>query len=106
MKDEIQIINNEEVIVQKSSFKRVKRLPIAITQIEFLALLEKTKSDKHKFAFLLGFESGLRISEVTKLEARDVNISEGKIFIRQGKGSKDRVVPLPKHFREKYIQIG
>lgn len=85
--------------------RKSKKLPIAITQEEFLSLIEKSKSDKHKLAFLLGFESGLRVSEVVKLEARDVDIAGTKIFIRLGKGSKDRVVPLPKHFKAKYLEL-
>lgn len=89
----------------ESSQKREKKLPIAITQQEFLILIEKAKSDKHKLAFLLGFESGLRVSEIVKLEPRDINIPEGKIFIRLGKGSKDRIVPLPKHFKQKYLSL-
>lgn len=89
----------------ESSQKREKRLPIAITQQEFLMLIEKAKKEKQKLAFLLGFESGLRVSEIVKLEPRDVNISEGKIFIRLGKGNKDRIVPLPKHFKQKYLLL-
>ena len=83
----------------------MKKLPIAITQEEFVALIEKAKSDKHKLAFLLGFESGLRVSEVVKLEPRDIELKEAKIFIRMGKGSKDRIVPLPKHFKQRYIYL-
>jgi integrase/recombinase XerD len=82
--------------------KREKRLPVAITKEEYELLIEKTKSPKHKLAFYLGFNSGLRVSEVVKLEPRDIFIKEGKIFIRQGKGSKDRIAPLPKGFLKKY----
>lgn len=80
-----------------------KKLPIAIDEQEFVKLIKSTKKDTHKIAFLLGFGAGLRISEVTNLEPRDVNIQEKKIFIRQGKGGKDRVVPLPKGFKNKHL---
>lgn len=83
-----------------------KKLPIAISEEDFVKLIENTKKDEHKTAFLLGFGAGLRVSEVTKLEQRDINMGERKIFIRQGKGKKDRVVPLPKGFKQKqYNQI-
>lgn len=85
--------------------RKPKKLPIAITQAEFEGLLKVTKSDKHKLAYLLGFESGLRVSEVVKLERRDLELAEGKIFIRMGKGSKDRIAPLPKHFMPKYALL-
>lgn len=85
--------------------KREKKLPIAITKDEYEELVKKTNSPKHKLAFYLGFYSGLRVSEVVKLESRDIDLKEGKIFIRQGKGSKDRIAPLPKGFLKKYQDI-
>ncbi len=83
----------------------VKKLPIAIDEKEFVKLIKNTKKDTYKIAFLLGFGAGLRISEVTKLESRDVNIHDKKIFIRQGKGGKDRIVPLPKGFKAKHLDM-
>ena len=87
----------------QNSKKKAKKLPIAITKEEYENILEHTKSNKHKLAFYLGFNSGLRVSEVIKLEPRDIDIKESKIFIRQGKGSKDRIAPLPKGFQKKYL---
>lgn len=78
-----------------------KKLPIAISEEDFVKLIKNTKKEEHKTAFLLGFGAGLRISEVINLEKRDINMNEKKIFIRQGKGKKDRVVPLPKGFKNK-----
>lgn len=85
--------------------RKSKKLPIAITEEEFLKLAEKAANKKQKVAFLLGFASGLRVSEVVKLESRDVDYSGSKIFIRQGKGSKDRIVPMPKGFRQEFIKM-
>jgi integrase/recombinase XerD len=85
--------------------KRTKKLPIAITQSEYESLIENTNSQKQKLAFYFGFNSGLRVSEVRKLEPRDIEVAEGKIFIRQGKGSKDRIAPLPKGFQKKYLAL-
>lgn len=85
--------------------RKPKKLPIAVTQTEYEALVEKTKSQKHKLGFYLAFNSGLRVSEVVKLEPRDIEVEGGKIFIRQGKGSKDRIAPLPKGFKKKYLTM-
>ena len=38
---------------------------------------------------------GLRISEVCNLKKRDVDLESEKVFVRQGKGNKDRIVMLP-----------
>ena len=109
MEDEHTNQTYTETIQQDSSQKikkrKPKKLPVALSYDEFIKLLDHTKKKHHKLAFLLGFESGLRISEVIKLEVRDINIKEKNIFIRQGKGGKDRVVGLPKHFREEYLKL-
>ena len=82
-----------------------KKLPVAIDEDEFYELIRKTRKPHHKMAFLLGFGSGLRISEIINLQPSDVNVKEKKILVRQGKGGKDRVVPLPKGFREKHLRF-
>lgn len=94
--------------IQQSSQKKerkAKKLPIAITLEEYEALIDSTNSQKQKLAFYLGFNIGLRVSEVIKLEPRDIDIDQGKIFIRMAKGSKDRIVPLPKGFQKKYLAL-
>ena len=83
----------------------VKILPTAISQDEFVELIKNTQNETYKVSFLLGFGSGLRISEIVSLNPNDIDTQEKKIFIRQGKGKKDRVVPLPKGFKLKHINL-
>ena len=71
----------------------------------FLKLIKNTPKEKYKLAFLLVFGAGMRISEVVKLEKRDVEFDKKFIRIRQGKGGKDRVVPLPKGFKKKHLDL-
>lgn len=82
----------------------IKKLPVWIDEKEFTELIKKTIKPYHKVAFLLGFGAGLRISEITNLEKRDIDINSKRISVRQGKGGKDRVVPLPKGFRQSHLQ--
>jgi len=76
--------------------KTQRKLPKIITLEEFEKLLEKTRKPEHRLAFKLGFLCCLRISEVLSLEERDIDKSRGYLFIRQGKGKKDRYVPIAK----------
>lgn len=76
--------------------KNQRKLPTIITLEEFNKLLEHTRKPEHKLAFKLGFLCGLRISEVLKLEKKDIEKSRGYLFIRQAKGKKDRYVPIAK----------
>jgi integrase/recombinase XerD len=48
--------------------------------------------DRSLFELLYG--TGMRVGEAVKLKIEDVDFISGEIFIRQGKGRKDRVVPL------------
>lgn len=88
--------------------RKPKKLPVSITIEEFSKLTKNTNQLMYKVAFLLGFGSGLRISEITNLEPRDINFKDKNILVRQGKGGKDRIVPIPKGLKEshlKYIPI-
>lgn len=73
-----------------------RKLPEVITLEEFNKILEKTKKPEHRLAFKLGFLCGLRISEVLKLDKKDIEKERGYLFIRQAKGNKDRYVPIAK----------
>lgn len=49
---------------------------------------------RHKRAILLMLYCGLRSSEVPALDWRDVDLDEETLIIRDGKGGKDRVLPI------------
>ena len=82
----------------------MKTLPTIITQEEFEKVFIMEKNKKYKLAYLLGFEAGLRLSEVCGYKDKIKPLNKGNIdldahFIRiLGKGGKERIVPLPKRF--------
>jgi len=81
-----------------------KTLPMDINEEEFTQLLDVTPQMKHKVAFLLGWGSGMRISEILNLKVEFIDMEEKKILIKQGKGHKDRIVPLPKGFKQSHLE--
>ncbi len=83
--------------------RKPKKLPVIVSVEEFVKLMRATKKLLHKVAFVLGFGSGLRISEITSLEKRDLDFKARTILVRQGKGGKDRIVPLAKGFHQVYL---
>lgn len=95
-------MKDEQIIEPKK--RKAKKLPVALSEEEFTKLIDYTNKKHHKIAFLLGYGAGLRISEVLKLEPRHISMKERKILIEQGKGSKDRTVPLPKGFKEDHLK--
>ena len=44
--------------------------------------------------FLILFDGGLRKGEARRLRARHINLERGTLIVRQGKGGKDRIIPM------------
>lgn len=51
---------------------------------------------KKMILFQLLFYTGVRVSELVVLKKQDIDLGGATIFIAQGKGGKDRIVPIPK----------
>ncbi len=85
--------------------KKENRLYTALSDDEFLKLLKAVHKPLHYICFILAAESGLRVSEISSLKIDDINLKEHKLFIRQAKGSKDRVVNTPKHLKNKHLEF-
>ncbi len=109
-KDELFKLETAEKPVRKA-----KRIYEHVPESDFIKLLNHTKKPEHKFAFILGFGSGLRISEIVggiradgtimqKLQPEDIHLKEHKVFVRQAKGMKDRVTYAPKQLKEKDLK--
>ena len=82
----------------------IRKLPAYMNDEEFIALLKCVRKRHHKLAYILAYNSGLRVGEVCKLQPENVDMASKRIFIRDAKGGKDRVVPLPKGFPASYLK--
>ena len=89
---------------KKKGERKPKPLPIEVTQDEYIEILNTTDFMHHKVAFMLAFESGLRISEVVNLKPEDIDEKLNQIRINMGKNSKDRIVNLPLSWRSHLIK--
>ncbi len=70
------------------------KIPEIITEEELMKVLKRSKPH-HRMAFVLGFYGAMRISEIVGLKIEDINRETKIIRIKQGKGSKDRNIPIP-----------
>jgi integrase/recombinase XerD len=74
---------------------REERDPAILLKTEYKALLQVAGDNERDFAIVMLFlQSGLRVSELVNLRLNDVDFESREITVRQGKGRKDRVVPL------------
>ena len=79
--------------------KRPRRLPVVLTRREARAVLDELEGTPRLVAGLL-YGSGLRLLEALRLRVHDLEFARSELLIRDGKGHKDRVAPLPMALRE------
>lgn len=84
----------EEVDLHVRLRKTGKRAHVVLSKTELMGLIEKLEIH-YKTPALLQYGSGLRLSELTQLRIKDVDVERGVITIHGGKGDKDRETIIP-----------
>ncbi len=86
--------------------RRERTLPKVISKGEVMAIIENTNNIKHQCIVELLYSSGLRRSELINLKMEDIDSQRMLIYIKAGKGNKDRNTILSQkclsHLREYY----
>ena len=82
--------------VQQSTGPKRRKLPEYLEKAEIDALMQAAHDPAARLLILVQWRAGLRISEALALEPRDLKIDSDRpqVFIRAGKGNKDRMVPM------------
>lgn len=75
--------------------RREKRLPNVLSKSEVKRILAAPVNVKHRVMLALIYACGLRRGELLDIKPADIQSDRGLLFIRQAKGKKDRVVPIP-----------
>ena len=86
---------------------RAKKLPKVLTEQEVLMILKNSPNCKHKTILSLLYSAGLRVGELIGLRVQDVVWDKNYLFVRGGKGKKDRITLLSEHVAfllRKYLQ--
>jgi site-specific recombinase XerD len=74
--------------------KQEYRLPVILSPEEVMRLLQAAPSFSHQVIFSTLYGTGLRVSEALHLRVPDLDSQRMMIRIEQGKGHRDRYVPL------------
>jgi integrase/recombinase XerD len=77
-----------------------KKLPVILSKAEVKALLEAPKNLGHRAILATMYAAGLRVSEVASLKVSDLDRERRVIWVRGGKGHKDRQVMLAEALRD------
>jgi integrase/recombinase XerD len=85
-----------------------RKIPETISEEELIKIVEGTEKVHHKLAFMLGFYQGMRVSEIVNLKPEHIDRGRKLLMIKQGKGKRDRNIPIsPQVIRGlKHIPIG
>jgi len=79
--------------------KRQVRPPTVMTEAETLSMLREM-SGVHLLMARVMYGGGLRLMECVRLRVQDIDLGQGHIFVRGGKGNKDRTTILPASLQE------
>jgi len=74
---------------------KARRLPDIVTVEEAGRLFQATQILSYKVFYFTLYSLGLRLGEGLRLQVGDIDAERGRVHIRDAKGNKDRLVPLP-----------
>jgi integron integrase len=80
--------------------KRGPKLPVVLSKEETGKVLNNASGDDLLYLQLI-YGTGMRLMELVRLRVQDVDFDSNLIYIRDGKGNKDRATMLPGAVRER-----
>ena len=103
------LLNSVFHISTKTNHTRVPiKLPDVLREQEIEKLVHSIDNMKHKAIIMLIYSAGLRLGELVNLRKADVLEDEKAIFVKAGKGKKDRITVLSDNilaYLKKYFDI-
>lgn len=88
-------VAQKRVFLPKMKFP--KKLPVVLNRKEVRRLLKAPKLLRHRVLLALLYGCGLRRFELLNIKLVDIDYERKMLHIREGKGRKDRYVPLGDH---------
>lgn len=89
--------------------KKEKSLPLVLSVEEVSRLIGAARTAYHRTLLMTAYGTGARRAEITNLQIADIDKSMMRIHIREGKGGKDREIPLSptlyEELREHYRRL-
>jgi integrase/recombinase XerD len=103
-----QVLGRDRMLFYLTRPEKPQQLPKVLGEHELERMFRAVPNLKHKAILLTAFSCGLRVSEVTRLRVRDIDMERLQVFIERSKGKKDRYVmlsPVLKDVLTRYIGI-
>jgi site-specific recombinase XerD len=88
---------------------REEKDPTVLYKNEYKALLFEASNNPRDYAILQTFlQTGIRVGELVNLKIEDIDLTNKLLIVRQGKGKKDRTIPLESQGLDaisKYLEV-
>lgn len=91
----VRVLGRLDVVSWVPCPKKRKRLPTILAHEDISALIAAAPSLRMRAFIEAGYGAGLRVSEVRRLKPGDIDSKRGVLYLRETKGRKDRIAPLP-----------
>lgn len=103
------VLGQERKVYYLERPMKERRLPEVLSIEEIIAICEVLENIKHRAMIMLIYSAGLRRSELLNLLTGDVDLNRRIVFIRGGKGNRDRqsilaqnLIPVIEFYLKKY----
>jgi site-specific recombinase XerD len=87
-------ILNDNSIKEQRRPRQDKKLPTVFSKDEIKRMFDREENFKHRLLLMLVYSSGLRVSEAVILKKEHIDLSRKMVYIKSGKGRKDRCTIL------------
>lgn len=85
--------------------KKSNKLSSVLSKQEILEMISALPNPKHRLLVELMYGSGLRVGEARKVKIEDFDAERKVLFVRSGKGDKDRIVNLSGKFISEFTRF-
>lgn len=93
-------LKRKEVEFEVPAARQPQRLPEVPSREEIARIIARTAPIRDRVMLELAYGGGLRVSEIAALRVRDIDSAQPCLWVRGGKGGKDRATLLSAHLLE------
>jgi len=91
---------NKDVVNEQKRPRQDKRLPVVLSKYEVKKMFDCIRNPKHRILLMMVYASGLRVGEVVNLRKEHIDFIRKTIFVKRGKGRKDRYTLMSQTIKE------
>jgi integrase/recombinase XerD len=89
------VLHRDDVVTCVPYGKRPRTLPVVLSPGDVRRLLDAVPPGRYRLMLRIAYGCGLRLGELLHLRVADIDAARATLWVRHGKGAKDRGVPLP-----------